>query len=177
MFDDIVAPAYMPINYAGFDWGDEKWGVESDDDYTTYGNSYGAPSPSNAAYNANGVSVSLTRGSAFDFDGAYFTGWGNPNGTEVFNSSTITVEGYLDGSLVGSVTMNLATDKYDWLAANFKNVNELRFLNDGQDGHWWLMDDFTYGSSPVPEPATIIVWSLLGGLCLSIGWWRRRRAA
>jgi hypothetical protein len=29
----------------------------------------------------------------------------------------------------------------------------------------------------VPEPATIIVWSLLAALGITIGWWRRRKAA
>ncbi len=28
-----------------------------------------------------------------------------------------------------------------------------------------------------PEPATIVIWSLLGGLGISVGWWRRRRKA
>jgi len=30
---------------------------------------------------------------------------------------------------------------------------------------------------PVPEPATLIIWSLLGGLAVTIGWRCRRRAA
>jgi hypothetical protein len=29
----------------------------------------------------------------------------------------------------------------------------------------------------VPEPSTIIIWSLLGGLAITVGWWRRRKAA
>lgn len=29
----------------------------------------------------------------------------------------------------------------------------------------------------VPEPTTIIVWSLLGSLAIGLGWWRKRRAA
>jgi hypothetical protein len=29
--------------------------------------------------------------------------------------------------------------------------------------------------SPVPEPATIVIWSLLGGLGIAVGW-RRKRA-
>jgi probable HAF family extracellular repeat protein len=28
-----------------------------------------------------------------------------------------------------------------------------------------------------PEPSTFIVWSLLGGLGIAVGWWRRKRAA
>ncbi len=32
-------------------------------------------------------------------------------------------------------------------------------------------------TSPVPEPTTMIVWSLLGGFGLAFGYWRRKRAA
>jgi hypothetical protein len=32
----------------------------------------------------------------------------------------------------------------------------------------------TIASPSVPEPATIIIWSLLGTLAISIGWWRRK---
>ena len=31
--------------------------------------------------------------------------------------------------------------------------------------------------STIPEPATIVVWSLLGGLAIAAGWWRKRNAA
>jgi hypothetical protein len=29
----------------------------------------------------------------------------------------------------------------------------------------------------VPEPSTLIIWSLLGGLGIGVGWWRKRKAA
>jgi hypothetical protein len=32
-------------------------------------------------------------------------------------------------------------------------------------------------SEPTPEPATVIIWSLLGAVGIGVGWWRRRRAA
>ncbi len=32
-------------------------------------------------------------------------------------------------------------------------------------------------SSPVPEPTTLIIWSLLGTFALTFGWYRKRRAA
>jgi hypothetical protein len=32
-------------------------------------------------------------------------------------------------------------------------------------------------TAPIPEPATIVVWSLLGGLAVMIGWRRSRKAA
>lgn len=30
--------------------------------------------------------------------------------------------------------------------------------------------------SPIPEPSTLIIWSLLGTLGIAVGWWRRRKS-
>jgi hypothetical protein len=38
----------------------------------------------------------------------------------------------------------------------------------------WFAVDYT---GTVPEPTTIIIWSLLGALAVTLGWWRRRKAA
>ncbi|MCC6126689.1 MAG: hypothetical protein IT426_17140 [Pirellulales bacterium] len=38
----------------------------------------------------------------------------------------------------------------------------------------YLPSGVTYAECPVPEPATIVVWSLLGAIGLAYGWWRRR---
>ena len=32
-----------------------------------------------------------------------------------------------------------------------------------------------FGQAPVPEPTALIVWSLLGTLVITAGWWRRRK--
>jgi hypothetical protein len=29
----------------------------------------------------------------------------------------------------------------------------------------------------IPEPSTVIIWSLLGGMGIGIGWWRKKKAA
>jgi len=34
-----------------------------------------------------------------------------------------------------------------------------------------------FGGGVIPEPSTLIVWSLLGALGITVGWWRRRRKA
>ena len=39
------------------------------------------------------------------------------------------------------------------------------------------VDDVRYVSGVIPEPTSLIIWSLLGALGITIGWWRRRRAA
>ena len=31
--------------------------------------------------------------------------------------------------------------------------------------------------STIPEPNTLVIWSLLGTLAIGLGWWRRRKAA
>ena len=40
----------------------------------------------------------------------------------------------------------------------------------------FTVDHISYDTA-VPEPATIMVWSLLGGCGIGLGWWRRRKAA
>ena len=30
-------------------------------------------------------------------------------------------------------------------------------------------------TATIPEPASVVIWSLLGGLAVAVGWWRRRR--
>ena len=158
-FDDIPIgpPAPIASDYQGFYW-DDQWGVESDYVYTKiYENSYGAPSAENAAFNWCGMeSVSLTAGSHFDFVGAYFTSWAGEDEEEWYSSTTITIEGYKNGSFVDSVTAELSFNQYDWIGANFAGVDELVFVSSG-DLKWWLMDNFTYNAAPVPEPATVLL--------------------
>jgi hypothetical protein len=36
---------------------------------------------------------------------------------------------------------------------------------------------FRLEGNSVPEPSTLIIWSLLGGLAIGLGWWRKRKAA
>jgi len=39
------------------------------------------------------------------------------------------------------------------------------------------MDGIAAAAPSIPEPCTLVVWSLLGASGIGIGWWRRRRAA
>ncbi|HYW80067.1 MAG TPA: hypothetical protein VE890_10850 [Thermoguttaceae bacterium] len=54
--------------------------------------------------------------------------------------------------------------------------------NWGEDKPYSIWDEYTIGSTYqgkmlIPEPASVIVWSTLGLLGITIGWWRRRRTA
>lgn len=148
-FDDISSASNtspIPSSYAGFTWGDQ-WQVISDSYYsgTSYGNTYGSPSGEYAAYNASGaLTISTTSDSLFDFRGASFTGWASSDSAAGYTSQSITVKGYRGGALVGSVSMPLPTNRYEWLSADFLQVDTLVFLNDGNTGRWWIMDDFTF---------------------------------
>ena len=43
-------------------------------------------------------------------------------------------------------------------------------------GELWACPEWTQ-NSPLPEPASVAVWGLLGGLGIAGAWWRRRRKA
>jgi len=37
-----------------------------------------------------------------------------------------------------------------------------------------VLSEFNVFATPIPEPATVAIWSLLAGLGIAAGWWRRR---
>jgi len=83
------------------------------------------------------------------------TEWGNNGGPNIWTS--------VHGGPVAGISTSA---QWIWDDINFGG---------GEDFHaeLWLRAEF----SAVPEPASIAVWSLLGGLGLIVGWRRRRRAA
>ena len=58
---------------------------------------------------------------------------------------------------------------YDWYITYDADNTDIPSLTGG--------NDVAIYSEPVPEPSTIIIWSLLGTVGITIGWWRRKRAA
>jgi hypothetical protein len=45
-----------------------------------------------------------------------------------------------------------------------------------EQGNWIIATQASPLPSDVPEPSTIIIWSLLGTVAVTVGWWRRRKA-
>ncbi|RCU50055.1 PEP-CTERM sorting domain-containing protein [Corallincola holothuriorum] len=166
-FEDVTAgnSSFLPINYAGFNWGEQAFGVIIDQhpSYSfqgTFGNSYGSPSGDYALYNSNGVNQGVRLNSIIDFNGAYFSSWANNNDFGDYGATSITINGYNSGILIDSKTMDLSANQYDWFDVGFSGVDELEFVTSGVE-KWWVMDDFTYSTSQVaevPEPASLGVF-------------------
>lgn len=155
-FDDVTGGGtQLPAGYGGFTWDSNFYVWDWASYNSQYGNTYAFPSMDNAVYNAFGVLTMSVSGSPFTFDGAYFTGWAEDNGYASFTATSITIDGYLGGNLVGTVSTGLPADSFVWLGADMM-VDTLVFTSSASS-NWWLMDNFTYNASTVPEPGTLLL--------------------
>ena len=96
---------------------------------------------------------------------------------------SITVGGVESGTALGG------TGLYSKNFATLWNDNVLTVLdvNVWSDGSWSSYDNGQFGTNVanwlaapaavIPEPSTFLIWSLLGGLGIMVGWYRRRKAA
>lgn len=168
---DSFADAQYPGSYAGFVWG-TNIATESEGNYA--GRHIGAftfPSSAIAVYNTYGVALTtVTKATGFDFNGAYFSGWYN----DLAPATSITLNGYYDANLVGSVTYGIGNG-FSWCPANFSNVNKIEFVSSGS-GNWWLMDNFKYNEpiTVTPEPVSMALFGLGAGV-LGLAGARRRK--
>ena len=156
----------LATNYQGFTW-DTNWLVGNNTFIKSFsGSTFDVPSLQNAVWNKSADPLlSLSNGTDFNFIGASFAGF------KGYESDTITVNGYNNGSFIGTVSAALSTDgSFSVLAANLNGVDQLDFIT-GTTGTW-LMDNFEYVAVPVPAAAWLFGSSL--GL---LGWIRRRTAA
>jgi hypothetical protein len=166
-FDDIPnnGEVPMPPSYGGFTWDSNFW-IEpwSEFSNSSYGNTYQFPSMSNTVFNGSGVLGVTMSGSPFIFNGADFSGWDQNNGIGGYTATSVSVSGYLGGSLVGTAAINLPADTFVWLSANMGPVDEL-VISSSASGNWWLMDNFTYNQNTVPEPGSLLL--CVAGLALA----------
>src|ERR1035437_1974696 len=110
-FDDLETPlsyfsapnayGYVPASYDGFNWG--NWEVMNQ---TAYNSLYldNTPIPSNpnfAFLSPDSSAASISSGTPFEFMGVQLAGWPDTNNPV---ASSVTITGYLNGTLVGSDT-------------------------------------------------------------------------
>lgn len=141
--------------YGGFEWSPNTFSQTEGNYNSEYSNTVDFVSGEIAIRNDGGAKPVSVSGSLFSFDGAYFTSWSGYNTDYDSSSSTITMLGYLNGVLVDSVTYELGND-FEYYAANFSGIDQIDFQSSGV-AKWWLMDNMTVNSSPVPEPSTIVL--------------------
>ena len=97
--------------------------------------------------------------------------------TVVADYATGIANAYLDGVLgFGSYPLRGGID-------NASTYNELFMYMNGESGgqgNSVAVDNlvgYHYANAPVPEPASLIIWSLLGLTMGGASWWRRRKRA
>jgi hypothetical protein len=156
-FDDIttdVTVGSMPSNYAGFQRDlyfmyahkDRYFAPENGNNPNYAG---GVVSGNYAAYNGFAFEVRTSSTTPFDFDGAYFTAaW--------YDDNNLTVTGYLGTDQKYQTILDLDKGPAVWFDLNFTGIDRLTFSSSHAQ---FVMDDFTYNSAPVPEPASMLLLS------------------
>lgn len=158
-FDDVnlAGGTYVTMasrgatNYGGFVF-DTKWYIGS----TNHSADYASTAHSGLQYLSNGsnaTNLTVSRASAFTFNGAWFDTPTHSNPAEWIN---ITAYG-AGNALIGSTGNVAISSTATWVGANFNNVLSLNITRG--DG-WFTMDDFTYNAAEVPEPASMALFGL-----------------
>jgi len=165
-------------SYGGLTFGEKALTLIESVYHNTYHNNTEFPSGEIVMYNnddfqSDTVRATSTSGGDFDAISAMVSWWGSGNQQAGYSSTSITIEGWDDGVLVGTSTTTLNQD-FQLMVLGFSSIDELRFINDGSLSHKWLLDDLVLDFDPstvVPLPTA----SALAGLGLLGAGLRRSR--
>ncbi len=168
-FDDLASGTVVTNQYSGVSFT----GAEVLTEGTSLNSTYPPVSVPNVVYDyQTGIITATSTAGTWDFVGGYITG-----------NRVITLYAYDSmGNLLGSEATPGANytgsgtgySPNDFLSISAPGIAYATF-HDG--GNTFTIDNFEFGTSTVPEPTTLVVWSLLGSLALGLGWWRQRKAA
>ncbi|MEO7579514.1 MAG: PEP-CTERM sorting domain-containing protein [Massilia sp.] len=138
--------------YQTFNWG--TYGYVGDTKVTGYANA--AHSGTNFFVNGfQSSSLSIGSTEAFTFLGAWFA-----IPAVAATSDWINISGYdANKALIGSTGNVAISASYLWVAANFANVSSLTIT--AEQG-FFVMDDFSFSRTSVPEPGALLL------LCLGL---------
>jgi hypothetical protein len=163
-FDDITSdPAgdFVPQGYGGFTYSTlpdstSQFAVESNSEYQSfYHNTYGAPSGQYAAYNQGYTNTFISRPTAFNFVGASFSSFAGFNSYQSTSAKTLTLTGFRNGTAVNQLTVQLSPTGYNFVRANFRNIDTLEFTAAGapndtsnpNNENYFLFDNFTFAGA------------------------------
>ena len=151
----------MEVGYGGLNWS-TYFGVYYGPGLNI-GYNEGTVSGNYAAFNPWGydVSVSIDSGT-FDWNGAWF------NAPHFNTYNTLYITGSVNGANLYSANFELPYASPVWFNANWTGIDTVSFTT-SYGMRRFTMDDFTFnGSTPVPEPTTLLLFStglagLIGG--------------
>jgi hypothetical protein len=153
-FDDIPQ-GWVPDGYGDINWG----GIWYKD--TNFPPAYAPHSPPGLVYVYWPNSAApFSFPSPVEFEGAWFSGYWS-----------LYYDLYLDGvNVATSDTLSLSATP-TFLGSGYAGLVDKVVVHGS--AQYYVMDDVTYAPD-VPEPTTLIIWSLLGALAIGLGWWRRK---
>jgi hypothetical protein len=164
-FDDLPTPltfltetnayAYVPASYDGFTW--VNWEVINQAAYSDlYLDSTPIPSNPNFAFpSPESSTVSMSSATPFVFVGAQFAGWPH---TDDPVASSVTVNGYLNGNLIGSETEAITNTVWSSSGGISGAVDTLVFSSGDA---YFRMDDVDVYFTPEPATGALIATGLI----------------
>lgn len=167
--------------YGGLNWSNMFVLNPATDIFGTSGYPGGLVSGDNVAFNGGGSAATVSNGT-FDFNSVYLAGAWN-------DGLNVRAQGFLNGNLLYDQTVVTSYATTNGASAtlfnfNFLGIDELVFSSFGGTyqggnggGTQFVMDDMEINrNNVVPEPGTIVIWTVIAGTGLVCSTRRRRIA-